>query len=264
MSLLGVDVHALTVEEFNRIIADAITAGRRCVIASQNLHSVYLYHHDLRTRQFCAQADYFHIDGMALVILGRFWYSLPLRRDHRVTHADWMDLLMATAAAEGWRVFYLGSRPGVVERGAEILRARHPKLQIQTSHGHFDVSQQGEQNRSVVARIRQYNPHILMVGMGQPRQEHWILDNLPHLTANAIITTGAAMDYIAGVVPTPPRWSGRLGLEWMFRLASEPKRLWRRYLLEPWFIARLLLTESVTSKRLPSMLNSSRSSKGSD
>jgi N-acetylglucosaminyldiphosphoundecaprenol N-acetyl-beta-D-mannosaminyltransferase len=76
-----------------------------------------------------------------------------------------------------------------------------------------------------------------------PRQEHWIADNLDDLAANAILTAGAAMDYVAGVVPTPPRWMGSAGLEWIFRLFHEPRRLWRRYLVEPWFVLRLFAAE---------------------
>jgi N-acetylglucosaminyldiphosphoundecaprenol N-acetyl-beta-D-mannosaminyltransferase len=76
-----------------------------------------------------------------------------------------------------------------------------------------------------------------------PRQEHWILDNLEQIQTNTILTSGACIDYVAGAVPTPPRWMGKLGLEWLYRLFSEPGRLWKRYLLEPWFVVRLLLQE---------------------
>ena len=84
--------------------------------------------------------------------------------------------------------------------------------------------------------IAQFHTDILMVGMGMPRQEHWIVDHLDRIPAHAILTAGACMDYVAGVVATPPRWMGRAGLEWLYRLGSEPGRLWRRYLLEPWHV----------------------------
>ena len=76
-----------------------------------------------------------------------------------------------------------------------------------------------------------------------PLQEHWILDNLNQIEANVILTAGACFDYIAGVVPSPPRWMGQIGLEWLSRLASEPRRLWKRYLLEPWYILALVFKE---------------------
>ena len=82
-----------------------------------------------------------------------------------------------------------------------------------------------------------------MVGMSMPRQERWVLDNFERLNTNAILTAGATLDYAAGAVPTPPRWAGKLGLEWLFRLVAEPKRLWRRYLVEPWFLFFLLVAD---------------------
>ncbi len=123
-------------------------------------------------------------------------------------------------------------------------------MQIATAHGYFDVRSDSQENRAVLEMINAYQPHVLMMGMGMPRQEHWVLDNLEHISANAILTAGAAIDYVAGAVPTPPRWAGRLGLEWLFRLLAEPKRLWRRYLVEPWFILRLFLTELFKQRRL--------------
>jgi N-acetylglucosaminyldiphosphoundecaprenol N-acetyl-beta-D-mannosaminyltransferase len=82
--------------------------------------------------------------------------------------------------------------------------------------------------------------------MGMPRQEHWIVDHLDKLSVNVILNGGAALDYFAGVIPTPPRWAGRLGLEWLFRLMAEPRRLWFRYLVEPWFIAYRLVIDMVS------------------
>jgi N-acetylglucosaminyldiphosphoundecaprenol N-acetyl-beta-D-mannosaminyltransferase len=79
--------------------------------------------------------------------------------------------------------------------------------------------------------------------MGMPRQEIWVLNNLEKLHAKVILTCGACMDYIAGEIPTPPRWMGRVGLEWLYRLLSEPGRLWKRYLVEPWFLGGLLVRD---------------------
>ncbi len=101
-------------------------------------------------------------------------------------------------------------------------------------HGHFDSAPEGPQNAAVLDSIRAFEPDVLFVGMGMPRQEAWILQNRAALGRCVIFPVGAAFDYEAGAIPTPPRWTGRLGIEWMFRLAAEPRRLCRRYLLEPW------------------------------
>lgn len=242
---LGVQVDALAIPELNSLITESIEQDKKWIIANHNLHSLYLYHHSSKMRAFYAKADYVHIDGMPLVFLGKL-LGFPLKREQRVTYADWVWPLMSEAAQRGWRVFYLGSKPGVAEQGARILREKFAGLQIATAHGYINMGG-NQENLATLAAINAYQPHVLMVGMGMPRQEHWILDNLEHIQTNTILTSGACIDYVAGAVPTPPRWMGKLGLEWLYRLFSEPRRLWRRYLLEPWFVARLLLQEILSA-----------------
>lgn len=248
-TFLGSWVNALTIPQLNELIVNAIGHSQKWIIANHNLHSIYLYHHDPRMRAFYAKADYIHVDGMALVLLGRL-LGLPLKREHRVTYADWTIPLMAEAQERGWRVFYLGSKPGIAEQGAKILQQKFPNLQIATAHGYFDACPHSQENQAILAAINSYQPHLLMVGMSMPRQEQWVLDNLEQLCVNAILPAGAAMDYVAGAVPTPPRWAGKLGLEWLFRLVAEPKRLWRRYLVEPWFLVRLFLFQSFKTSQI--------------
>jgi N-acetylglucosaminyldiphosphoundecaprenol N-acetyl-beta-D-mannosaminyltransferase len=179
---------------------------------------------------------------MPLIALARL-YGHRLRRGQRVTYIDWTGPLMQAAAQLGWRVLYLGSKPGVAERGASILRRRYHGLQIETINGYFDADPDSADNDRVLKSIEDYRPQLLMVGMGMPRQEYWIQDNFGRISANVILPSGAAIDYVADAVPTPPRWAGQLGLEWAFRLATEPGRLWRRYLLEPWFVLRVVAND---------------------
>jgi N-acetylglucosaminyldiphosphoundecaprenol N-acetyl-beta-D-mannosaminyltransferase len=240
--LLGVAVHPLTWERLREIIADAVENDRGSIIAHHNLHSIYYYHHDPAVRSFYSRAQWIHIDGMSLVLLGRL-LGLPLGRSQRLTHLDWIRPLLAEAVRREWRIFYLGSRPGVAERGAGILRGEFPGLRLETMHGYFDARPEGAENRRVIEAVERTRPHLLLVGMGVPRQERWILENRERLRAGAIFNTGALMDYIAGEATTPPRWMGRVGLEWLFRLATDPARLWKRYLIEPWFVAGLFLAE---------------------
>lgn len=240
--LLGVEVDALTVDDLHRMIDRAVRHGTTTVIAHLNLHGAYLHAREPAMKELLADADAVHIDGMALVAWGRL-LGHPLRRAHRITYMDWVDPLMAEATARGWRVFYLGSRPGVAEKGAAVLRNRHPGLQIVTRHGFFDACKASAENAEVLAEIARYRPHVLMVGMGMPRQERWILENRDALAAHAILPCGACMDYVAGALSSPPRWMGRVGLEWLFRLVSEPRRLARRYLVEPWHLAGRMLED---------------------
>ena len=186
---------------------------------------------------------------MPLVFLG-WLLGLPLSRSNRLTRLDWIRALCAEAAQRGWQIFYLGSLPGIAEKGAKILRREFPGLRIETAHGYFDPRPAGGENRAAVETINRCRPHLLMVGMGVPRQEKWILHNFNKVEARAVFNVGALMDYVAGEIPTPPRWAGQVGLEWLFRPLSQPRHLWRRYLVEPWFVLRLFAADCARRNRL--------------
>ena len=247
ISFLGIRVHRKNLSELNALVGSVIASGEQQVIANHNLHSLHLYHRDARMRDFYAGAEWTHVDGMALVALARLC-GHKINREHRITYVDWVHPLVAEAARNHWRIFYLGGAPGVAERGAAILHEQHLGLQIKTVHGYFDTDPAGPENRAMLAAIAAYRPHILMVGMGMPRQENWIHDNRNALAANVILPCGAVMDYVAGAIATPPRWAGRTGLEWAFRLANEPRRLWQRYLVEPWSLSGLVVQEILRNR----------------
>jgi N-acetylglucosaminyldiphosphoundecaprenol N-acetyl-beta-D-mannosaminyltransferase len=243
VKFLGLTIQPRSMREMNEVVEEGIREHRKCIISNHNLHSVYLFHKHAKVREFYAFAHWTHLDGMPLVALGRL-YGYPLQRDQRLTNADWTGPLMELAASRGWRVFYLGSSKQVAEKGVALLRKRSPTLQIEVSDGYFDARCGSAENEAVIGRINAYKPDLLMVGMGMPRQELWTQENYTRLDAHVILSsTGAALDYVAGAVPTPPRWAGRVGLEWMFRLVNEPRRLFARYLVEPWYILLILLLD---------------------
>lgn len=235
---LGLWVNLVESSAIIAMYAAAIAAKRRLLVGSVNLHTVYCHKTDATVRDFFAAADVVYIDGMPIV-----WWLKCLGADaaarHRATFADWLPTLLARARDEGWRVYYLGNRPGVTEEVAIRFRARLPGLQIRTAHGHFDQTPKGPENRTVIADIRAFAPDILLVGMGIPQQERWVLAHAADLEVPVIHRCGATADFFAGVNPLAPRWLARLGLEGVFRLATRPRRLWRRYLVEPWFLADL-------------------------
>lgn len=247
-ALLGLPVDALSKDDLVELVAETVREEKSCVIGNHNLHSLYVAQHEPRMREFYAQADFVHVDGMSLVLLGRV-LGLPLRRRDRTGYMDLLPSLLRRAVTSGWRIFYLGSKPGVAEKGASLLRTQYPGLQMITRDGYFDAAPGSAQNQEVLDAIRDFAPHILLVGMGMPRQETWILDNRRSLAANAIFCCGALIDYVAGEIPTPPRWIGQIGFEWLYRLLAEPRRLGSRYLVEPWFVLKIVLKELFTPVR---------------
>jgi N-acetylglucosaminyldiphosphoundecaprenol N-acetyl-beta-D-mannosaminyltransferase len=248
VAFLGLTLTPRSQPEMNDLVEQGIREHQKWIIANHNLHSVYLFHKLAKMREFYSRAHWTYVDGMPLVALGRL-YGYRMQRDQRVTNADWFPALMELAANRGWRVFHLGSPKHVADKGAAELRRLNPELQIEVQDGYFDASRGSAENEALLERINAYHPDLLVVGMGMPRQELWTQENFARLDAHVILSSnGAALDYVAGAVPTPPRWSGRLGVEWLFRLVNEPRRLFSRYLIEPWYILLLLLLDYPRSR----------------
>lgn len=251
VEMLGVEVTPMTEEELTGTVAEAVRSGSReapTVVANHNLHSVYLFHREEGMRRFYAAAQCTHIDGMSLVVAGRF-LGHDLRRKHRVTYVDWLPRLLQRGAREGWRVFFVGGTREVAEEARSRLLERFPGLQLEVRQGYFDVTPGSEETERVLEAIEAATPDLLLVGLGMPRQERWVADHLGRIRAKVVLNSGAAFDYVAGAVPTPPRWAGRWGLEWVFRFIRQPRHLAYRYLVEPWFVLRLLIAERFRSGR---------------
>jgi N-acetylglucosaminyldiphosphoundecaprenol N-acetyl-beta-D-mannosaminyltransferase len=235
ISLLGGEVDVITPAEMLRFVDMVAGAGGGAVVANHNAHSLFLQRRNPGLRAFFADADVVQIDSTPLIAWAAM-LGLPARARHRSTYLDWREAFWPLADRRGWRVFYLGGAPGVAQRACQRLAARWPAVSLASHDGYFDTAAGSPANRAVVRAIGDFAPDILFVGMGMPRQECWIADNRAALGACVIFPLGAAFDYEAGVQPVAPRWTGRLGVEWLFRLAGQPRRLAARYLLEPWLL----------------------------
>ena len=231
--LLGGEVDLVGPQEMLRFVDLMAQAGGPAVIANHNAHSLFLLRRSAPLRAFFDDADLIQIDSTPLIAWGRL-LGLPLTAALRSTYLDWRDDFWRLADERGWRVFYLGGAPGVAERASRRLAERWPNVTLASRHGYFDPAPASAENRQALDEIAAFAPDILMVGMGMPLQETWVWENRAALTRGVIFTVGAAFDYEAGAQPTPPRWTGKLGVEWLARLSAQPRRLAFRYLIEPW------------------------------
>jgi len=242
VKILGIQLDVMTERDLIEAIRGAVAKPGNTIIVHANLHGVHLYHRDEATRRLHQKAHIVYVDGMAIIWWGRLM-GLPVARKNRITFLDYQKELFKVANEFTWKLFYLGGRPGVAERAAGKIMQQHKNITIRCHHGYFD-HETGEQE--VISQILAFQPHLLLVGLGMPKQEHWILRNQHHFSSMAIIAVGAAFDYIAGEIATPPRWLSRVGLEWACRLCAEPYRLAHRYLVEPWSLLPHALRDIVT------------------
>lgn len=235
ITVLGAGVDLVRPEEVMHHVEAAIEEERPFLVANHNAHSLYLIRRRPELGAFFAAADIVEVDSTPVIAFARL-LGLHSRPFHRCTYLDWREHFWSLANRKEWRVFYLGGAPGVADDAARRLSKRYPDVQFATRDGYFDMAPGSAANLDVVAQIERFAPHILFVGMGMPRQEQWIAANRAALPACAVFSVGAAFDYEAGVQHAAPRWMGRAGIEWLFRLCADPRRLAHRYCIEPVFL----------------------------
>jgi len=233
--LLGFFTHPGTLEEYLDLIKNSIEARVPCTILYHNLHSLYSYLRSESLRRFYEDAIVL-VDGMPIVWLYKLAQE-PLTREHRITYVDFIMPLMELARDNNWKVYHLGQSSEIQQTALKKIRERVPGIQIDGHDGYFDQSPQSNESLEVIKGVNEFNTNLLLVGFGAPRQEAWLHAHRTQLNAQAVLTCGACMEYVAGAVKTPPRWMGRLGLEWSFRLLENPRRFAFRYLVDPILLA---------------------------
>ncbi|WP_084099591.1 WecB/TagA/CpsF family glycosyltransferase [Demequina sp. NBRC 110051] len=220
-------------------IVAAITAREGWRIANHNLHSAYLTHAgEASMQQWLASADVVLTDGWPVWALARLRHRRAIGGGTRLGSSDWLDTLLTTDPAI--RVVALGGSPESARRCAAKMGERSRRL-VWTSYDGFEFAWQGgEEYASLDDALAAAD--LVLVGLGMPAQEEWILERLDSLPAfTSVANVGGTFDYYAGTQSRAPRWLGRIGLEWAYRLARNPARLWHRYLVEPWKLAVLLV-----------------------
>jgi exopolysaccharide biosynthesis WecB/TagA/CpsF family protein len=235
VELLGVRFARLTAEE---ALAEAELLYERAApawVAVENVHGLNLAWADPGFRATLGRAALVLNDGKG-VMLAALLHGLPFPKDLNGNY--FTPLLLARAAQRGWPTFFLGADPGVAERAADRITSLLPDLRVVgTRHGYVTE----DAADAVCGEIRARGAGLLLVGMGNPLQERWLDRNLERTGARLGVGVGAFFDFQAGKVPRAPGWMNRLGIEWVHRLALEPGRLWRRYLLgNPTFVYRVL------------------------
>lgn len=237
ISLLGIQITDCTSSELNAYIQDTIAGGRREAILNVNVHCMNLAWSLPWLRTYLNQTAVVFCDGDG-VRLGARLAGKRIRE--KITYNRWIWDIGAVSAACGHRWYLVGGRPKVAEEAADRLRARFPSLQVVGCHsGYFGGPDEVER---LIADINRQEPHILVLGMGMPAQEAWLVDHLSRLRVNVALTGGAVFDYVSGRRRVTPDVFRRLKLEWLYRWLVEPRRLFWRYAAgNPLFIVRVLM-----------------------
>lgn len=237
--MLAIAVTPLTAPEVASVAADA-SRGKRLLL-NHNLHSAYLYETDSEFRELYRRADWVIVDGTPILWLASWSSRQRLASSLRSGSTDWIASLPGVAVP-GRRMFVFGATVESNAKAIDNLRLKLPDWNISGINGYVD-------DESAIRVMNDFNPDLVIVGLGMPRQERFLLRNYAQLPDATYATVGGAIDYLAGATNLAPRWVGKFGAEWLWRLVCEPRRLWHRYLVEPILLFSRVATRGLLQRR---------------
>ncbi len=254
VDILGVKVSAIDIGDAVATIVDWISQRRRHYVCITGVHGVMECRHDAALRAIHDEAGLVTPDGMPLVWMAR---RLGFERVQRVYGPDLMHEISRISPEHGYRHFYFGGGRGLAQRLQDRLCRTYPGLNVVGILSPPFHAVSAAEDEAMVAAINAARPDIVWVGLSTPKQERWMSAHRDRIEAPVMIGVGAAFDFLSGTKRQAPLWMQRNGLEWLFRLASEPRRLGRRYgRIVPHFLvlALLQLSRRMIVRRMRSFL----------
>jgi N-acetylglucosaminyldiphosphoundecaprenol N-acetyl-beta-D-mannosaminyltransferase len=249
------DIGSIAVDQYSQtalvdeILHHALFGDTTRQLVTANAQFYVFAQKSRRFRECLRDADYICADGMPIVWACNSLYGGRVRR---IAGVNLIEKLCQRGATHRLRVFLLGGRPGAANTTAEILKRRHPGIQIAgVSCPPFGFERREDSLREVLDQIASAKPHVLFVGLGAPKQEFFIDHHIRSLRVPLVIGIGGSFEILSGKLRRAPAWMQSSGLEWAYRLSQEPARLWRRYLIGNseflWHVVKSRLT-SVSRK----------------
>jgi N-acetylglucosaminyldiphosphoundecaprenol N-acetyl-beta-D-mannosaminyltransferase len=243
-SFATVDVWGLPLAQIDtdatlQLVDGMIRRGQPGFFITANLHYARLTAGSAYLQELNRRAAFLTADGMPLVWQAR-WQGQPLPQ--RVAGSDLVHLLCRQAALRGHRVFFLGGAEGVAREAARRLKEKYPLLAVAGVEAPVFRNMSAEDHDRLVARIHSTRPDILFAALGQPKGEIWLDRHREALGVPVCVQIGASLDFVTGQARRAPRWMQRSGLEWFYRMATDPARLGPRYLHDGLFLLRAVAT----------------------
>jgi N-acetylglucosaminyldiphosphoundecaprenol N-acetyl-beta-D-mannosaminyltransferase len=231
-NILGVGVNTINMSQAVRAIESWINGCQQNYVCVTPAHAVMDCYHQPHLRRIFNSSGLTTPDGMSIVwLLKLFGYS----HVERVYGPDLMLKISEYSQQTQWRHFFFGGAPGVADKLANGLKIRYSNLQVAGTYSPPFRQLAPQEDSEIVDRINSSRADIVWVGISSPKQEQWMYSHLGKVNAPVLIGVGAAFDFLSGNKKQAPGWMQRSGLEWLFRLAHEPQRLWRRYIQYPLF-----------------------------
>ena len=225
VNIFGIPITRLDLNEIPNAAVEIIKKPGKKAFFYVNAHCLNLANRDVEYKKILQRASLVYSGGIGPVLASRFLCK-PLAQ--RTPTPDFIEKVLDYSQNNNWSIYLVGTTDASLKTAVRKLQKQFPKLKIAGFHnGFFDVIEE----KKLIADINKKKPTIVLIGMGTPKQEKWINDNKDRLNAHVFWAVGAMFDVISGSMPRAPLWSQKLGLEWLYRLYQEPRRLWRRYTL---------------------------------
>jgi N-acetylglucosaminyldiphosphoundecaprenol N-acetyl-beta-D-mannosaminyltransferase len=224
-----IEVDSVTFDEAVARIAELINRGNGGAVFTPNVDHVAKSEQNVEFREAYSRADLCLADGMPILWASRL-LGAPL--PEKVSGSDLVVPLARIAAERRWRIYLLGGAPGVAAEAGDRMARDLGACVVGTDSPPVRADGSIDHPEETLERLRAARPHLLLVALGAPKQELWIDRFRNDIAPTVAIAIGGSLDFIAGRVRRSPAWMSRVGLEWLFRLAQEPRRMWRRYLVE--------------------------------
>ncbi len=236
---MNIEIDNLSMGEAVDAIDALIERNSPSFVVTPNADHLVLLEKNVELQQAYAHADLCLADGMPVIWAAKL-YRTPIKE--KVSGADLFPQLCARAAQKKYKMFFLGAKDGVAEIAAQKLRSQYPDLQIVGTYAppmHFE--EDSEEMQKVTRMILDAKPHILVVALGCPKQEILMDKYRDVFRVPVSIGVGGTLNFVAGTVKRAPKWMSNHGLEWLYRMRQEPRRLFKRYVLRDWHFFRLFL-----------------------
>ncbi|HVU03801.1 MAG TPA: WecB/TagA/CpsF family glycosyltransferase [Polyangiaceae bacterium] len=243
MNVFGMRFDPVRIEQaVARVVSMAKTPGAPRYVVTPNVDHVLIIRKDARFRKAYDEAAMVLADGWPVVLGSRMLGEVI---PERVAGSDLAPGVFAAAnPADPLRVFLCGAMPGVADRAARIIEDTYPGVRIVGTHSPpFGFETDATENRAIFEKLAAAKPELLILGFGSPKQEIWVNQHLPEVTANVVLCVGATIDFIANEQRRAPSFLRRIGLEWAFRMMLNPKRLGPRYATNAVEFPKIVLRE---------------------